>query len=78
MFIRRTRTRADRGYLTFRPVRSERIGNKVRQRTLPDPGRHPDVAQGRREGELRHALKVPDAPARPKQACGYSCNNRVK
>ena len=46
MFIRRTRTRADGGYFTFRLVRSERIGNKVRQRTLPDPGRHFDVAQG--------------------------------
>ena len=46
MFIRRTRTRADGEYFTFRLVRSERIGNKVRQRTLPDLGRHFDVAQG--------------------------------
>ena len=46
MFIRRTRTRADGEYFTFRLVRSERIGDKVRQRTLPDLGRHFNVAQG--------------------------------
>ena len=45
MFIRRTRTRADGGYFTFRLVRSERIGDKIRQHTLPDLGRHFDVAQ---------------------------------
>ena len=45
MFIRRTRTRADGEYFTFRLVRSERIGNKVRQRTLLNLGRHFDVAQ---------------------------------
>ena len=46
MFIRRTRTRADGEYFTFRLVRSERIGDKVRQRTLLNLGRDFDVAQG--------------------------------
>ena len=45
MFIRRTRTRADGEYFTFRLVRSERIGSKVRQRTLLNLGRDFDVAQ---------------------------------
>ena len=46
MFIRRTRTRSigDR-YFTFRLVRSERTGSKVRQRTLLNLGRHFEVAQ---------------------------------
>ena len=44
MFIRRTRTRSIGEYFTFRLVRSERIGSKVRQRTLLNLGRH--VAQG--------------------------------
>ena len=47
MFIRRTRTRGDGEYFTFRLVRSERIGVKVRQRTLLNLGRHFDVAQSR-------------------------------
>ena len=35
MFIRRTRTRSiGERYFTFRLVRSERTGSKVRQRTL--------------------------------------------
>ena len=59
MFIRRPRTRADGGYLTFRPVRSERIGNKVRQPTLPDPGRHFDVAQGHRPMLCRCIDEIP-------------------
>ena len=49
MFIRRTRTRSTstgEAYFTHRLVRSERIGNKVRQRTLLNLGRHFDVAQG--------------------------------
>ena len=46
MFIRRTRTRSGgEHYLTFRLVRSERTGSKVRQRTLLNLGRHFDVAQ---------------------------------
>ena len=45
MFIRRTRTRSIGEYFTFRLVRSERIGSKVRQRTLLNLGRHFDVAQ---------------------------------
>ncbi len=47
MFIRRTATRR-RGehYFTFRLVRSERTGSKVRQRTLLNLGRHFDVAPG--------------------------------
>ena len=46
MFIRRTRTRSgSEHYFTFRLVRSERIGPKVRQRTLLNLGRHFDVAQ---------------------------------
>ena len=46
MFIRRTRTRSiDDNYFTFRLVRSERTGSKVRQRTLLNLGRHFDVAQ---------------------------------
>ena len=47
MFIRRTRTRATaagRTYFTHRLVRSERVGGKVRQRTLLNLGRHFDVA----------------------------------
>ena len=43
MFIRRTQTRSARSgetYFTFRLVRSERIGSKVRQRTLLNLGRH--------------------------------------
>ncbi len=44
MFIRRTRTRrSDEHYFTFRLVRSERDGAKVRQRTLLNLGRHFDV-----------------------------------
>ena len=45
MFIRRTRTRSNGEYFTFRLVRSERIGDKVRQRTLLNLGRHFEVAQ---------------------------------
>ena len=46
MFIRRTRTRSiGENYFTFRLVRSERTGAKVRQRTLLNLGRHFDVAQ---------------------------------
>ena len=45
MFIRRTRTRSNAEYFTFRLVRSERIGDKVRQRTLLNLGRHFEVAQ---------------------------------
>ena len=48
MFIRRTHTRSSRSgesYFTFRLVRSERIGSKVRQRTLLNLGRHFEVAQ---------------------------------
>ena len=47
MFIRRTRTRSiGENYFTFRLVRSERTGPKVRQRTLLNLGRHFDVDQG--------------------------------
>ena len=42
MFIRRTRSNGE--YFTFRLVRSERYGSKVRQRTLLNLGRHFDVA----------------------------------
>ena len=46
MFIRRTQTRGNgERYFTFRLVRSERIGAKVRQRTLLNLGRHFDVAR---------------------------------
>jgi len=46
MFIRRTRTRSNtEHYFTFRLVHSERIGAKVRQRTLLNLGRHFDVAR---------------------------------
>ena len=48
MFIRRTQTRSSRSgesYFTFRLVRSERIGSKVRQRTLLNLGRHFESAQ---------------------------------
>ena len=44
MFIRRTRTRSIGEYFTFRLVRSERTGSKVRQRTLLNLGRHFDIA----------------------------------
>ena len=47
MFIRRTATRrSGEHYFTFRLVRSERTGSKVRQRTLLNLGRHFDVAPG--------------------------------
>ena len=48
MFIRRTQTRnarSGKSYFTFRLVRSERIGSKVRQRTLLNLGRHFPVGQ---------------------------------
>ena len=48
MFIRRTQTRSARSgeaYFTFRLVRSERIGEKVRQRTLLNLGRHFPIGQ---------------------------------
>ena len=48
MFIRRTQTRTTttgEAYFTHRLVRSERIGDKVRQRTLLNLGRHFDAAQ---------------------------------
>ena len=46
MFIRRTRTRSiGDNYFTFRLVRSERTGSKVRQHTLLNLGRHFEVAQ---------------------------------
>ena len=48
MFIRRTQTRSacsGETYFTFRLVRSERIGSKVRQRTLLNLGRHFPIGQ---------------------------------
>ena len=48
MFIRRTQTRTTTTgevYFTHRLVRSERVGDKVRQRTLLNLGRHFDAAQ---------------------------------
>ena len=48
MFIRRTQTRSSRSgeaYCTFRLVRSERVGPKVRQRTLLNLGRHFPLGQ---------------------------------
>lgn len=48
MYIRRTKTRqtaSGESYYTHRLVRSERIGTKVRQRTLLNLGRHFDVEQ---------------------------------
>ena len=48
MFIRRTQTRSARSgeaYFTFRLVCSERVGEKVRQRTLLNLGRHFPVGQ---------------------------------
>ena len=48
MFIRRTQTRSTAtggAYFTHRLVRSERLGGKVRQRTLLNLGRHFDAAQ---------------------------------
>ena len=48
MFIRRTQTRStDTGeaYFTHRLVRSERVGSKVRQRTLLNLGRHFEIEQ---------------------------------
>ena len=50
MFVRRTRTRSgpdDTAYHTFRLVRSERDGAKVRQRTLLNLGRHFDIPKER-------------------------------
>ncbi len=42
MFVCRTRTRSRDGkeYFTFRLVRSQRVGDKVRQRTLLNLGSH--------------------------------------
>ena len=48
MFIRRTKTRTTangESYYSHRLVRSERVGAKVRQRTLLNLGRHFEVAQ---------------------------------
>ena len=48
MFIRRTKTRTaanGESYYSHRLVRSERVGAKVRQRTLLNLGRHFEVAQ---------------------------------
>ena len=50
MFVRRTQTRrSDSGetYHTHRLVRSERVGGKVRQRTLLNLGRHFDIERER-------------------------------
>ena len=74
MFIRRTHTRSARSgeaYFTFRLVRSERIGEKVRQRTLLNLGRHLPIGQSawpvlcRRIDEvLSGQLRLdPDCPA---------------
>ncbi len=46
MYIRRTQTRntlSGDSYFTFRLVRSERIGGKVKQLTLLNLGRHFEV-----------------------------------
>jgi hypothetical protein len=48
MYIRRTQTRSTRSgesYYTYRLVRSERVGGKVKQLTLLNLGRHFDVVQ---------------------------------
>ena len=48
MYIRRTTTRSTvqgESYYSHRLVRSERVGTKVRQRTLLNLGRHFEVAQ---------------------------------
>ncbi len=48
MYIRRTKTRSTangEGYYSHRLVRSDRVGSKVRQRTLLNLGRHFEVAQ---------------------------------
>ena len=48
MFVRRTQTRRTENgqiYFSHRLVRSERIGGKVRQRTLLNLGRHFDIPQ---------------------------------
>ena len=47
MFVRRTRTRSRVGksYFTFRLVRSQRVGDKVRQRTLLNLGSHFPIQQ---------------------------------
>jgi hypothetical protein len=48
MFIRRTKTRqttTGEAYFTHRLVRSERVGERVRQRTLLNLGRHFALAQ---------------------------------
>ena len=52
--------------------RTGRIFRPAGKSVLPMNG------NGSREGELRHALKVPDAAARPTQTRGNSCSNRVK
>ena len=47
-YVRRTKTRTTangESYYSHRLVRSERVGAKVRQRTLLNPGRHFEVPQ---------------------------------
>jgi hypothetical protein len=48
MYIRRTKTRSTangKSYYSHRLVRSDRVGSKVRQRTLLNLGRHFEVEQ---------------------------------
>ena len=79
MFIRRTQTRTTTTgevYFTHRLVRSERVGDKVRQRTLLNLGRHFDAAQSdwpalcrRIEEVLGGQLQLaPDCPPAPRIA----------
>ena len=61
MFIRRTRTRrGSDSYVTFRLVRSEREGAKVRQRTLLNLGRHFDLPRGEWPDLCRRVQEVLD------------------
>ena len=51
MFIRQTRTSnkaTGEGYVTYRLVRTERIGGKVRQITVLNLGRHFPIVNSRR------------------------------
>ena len=51
MFVRPRRSDSGETYHTHRLVRSERVGGKVRQRTLLNLGRHFDIEPGIRVGE---------------------------
>ena len=71
---RRTALRRLRGMGTLRRTPVRCIGRNIRPAGKPVL---PMNGNDGREGEFRHAPKIPDAAARPAQACGNLCDNRV-